>query len=429
MKNFIKTYVPIVGCFLAIYCTKKNQDNVVLLNDIQPYLRVQKDESLTKTHANIAFWNEKLKATPTQFPYKVQLAGLENQLFSKTGSIKHLKNAEYLLKQANEKTGFKNSGYLRALAKNYISQHQFKNALSLLNKAEENGDKKQETIKMLFDVNLELGADEEAKKYLQEIKNKRSFDYLIRIAKWQDYKGNLEATIAYMEEALAVVTLKENKSLEQWCVTNLGDYYGHHGEIQKSYKYYLRALELNPQNYYALKKIAWISFSNDKDVKEAKTIVAFLKQNYQGIDVDLLAYEIALYENNHVDEYYNSYWNKVQNRAYGAMYNTYNFDICMHQKKYRQAYEIALQEVRNRPTSNSYSMLALASTYIHNPSKGLAIIENHNVLKSSEPLVLLRVTKVYAENHKVTLVASLKKELKTAAFELGPVKTLEIVNL
>ncbi|NJB81415.1 tetratricopeptide repeat protein [Wenyingzhuangia aestuarii] len=427
MKNLNKIKV-FVSVLIVVACTNKT-NNVVQLKDLKTYLRVQQDDELIKTQKKIAFWNKKLEATPSQFPYKVQLAGLENQLFSKTGDIQHLKKSEQLLLDAIQKTRSKNSGYLRALAKNYISQHQFKKALDLLQKAEANGDKKQETIKMLFDVYLELGANQKAEMYLGKIENKRSFDYLIRIAKWQDYIGNLEATISYMEEALAVVQAKEYTELELWCITNLADYYGHHGDIQKSYEYYLKALELNPHNYYALKKIAWISFSNDKDVEEAKAILSFLDKNYQGVDVDLLSYEIALYENNQIENTYNSYWSQVQNSAYGDMYNAYNFDIFVHQKKYQKAYQIALKEVKNRPTAVSYSMLALATAYVQNPSSGLAIISSKNVLKSYEPAVRLRVAKVYALNNQIEKIQPLKKELLEAAFELGPVKTKEVQKL
>ncbi|NIJ44053.1 putative Zn-dependent protease [Wenyingzhuangia heitensis] len=428
MKYLNKTIAIASIAILTVSCSK-NSNNVVQLKDIKTYLRVQPDKELIKTQKNIAFWSRKLEATPSQFPYKVQLAGLENQLFSKTGSIEHLKNAEYFLLDAINKTGHKNSGYLRALAKNYISQHQFKKALDLLQKAEVNGDKKQETIKMLFDVNLELGNDETAEAYLRKIENKRSFDYLIRIAKWQDHIGHLDATISYMEEALAVVTEKEYKGLELWCITNLADYYGHYGDIQKSYEYYLKALELNPHNYYSLKKIAWISFSNDRNIQEAKAILSFLDKNYQGVDVDLLVYEIALYENNQVENSYNSYWSQVQNSAYGDMYNAYNFDIFVHQKKYEQAYQIALKEVENRPTVSSYSMLALALTYVDKPLVGLEIINTKNVLKSYEPLVLLRVAKVYELNGKADKVAPIKQELLGAYFELGPVKIMEVQKL
>ena len=66
---------------------------------------------------------------------------------------------------AIENTNFNNAGYLRSLAKNYISQHRFKEALEVLTKAEYNGEKLQQTQYILIDVHLELGNLEKGEQY------------------------------------------------------------------------------------------------------------------------------------------------------------------------------------------------------------------------------------------------------------------------
>ncbi|MDO6736585.1 lipopolysaccharide assembly protein LapB [Wenyingzhuangia sp. 2_MG-2023] len=426
MKN---TYIFIATLALVfISCEKKVQD-VVDLKDLTTYLQTQENDASERIHTNLSFWEEKLVKNPNQFPYGAKIAGLETQLFSKTGDIQHLKKAENLLVLAVEKSGGKQSGYLRSLARNYISQHQFKKALELLQKAEMNGDQKQETIKMMFDVNLELGKEKIAYEYLRKIENKRSFDYLIRIAKWKDHKGDLEATISYMEEALAGAQKKEYEELELWCITNLADYYGHHGDIEKSYKYYLKTLEKDPNNHYALKKIAWISFSNDKDILEAKKILKVLDERYKGVDVDLFAYEIATYEYKEVSEKLTQYWSKVKDAKYGEMYNKYNFDILIDTKNYKEAYQTALREVNNRPTAASYSMLALATACFKDPYEGMHILKTNQVVESYEPEVLLRVAKVYEMNERRDALEIIKQELLEASFELGPVKTNQVLKL
>jgi hypothetical protein len=53
---------------------------------------------------------------------------------------------------ANGKTNFNSAGYLRSLAKNYISQHRFKEALEVLTKAQYNGVKLQQTQYILINV-------------------------------------------------------------------------------------------------------------------------------------------------------------------------------------------------------------------------------------------------------------------------------------
>jgi hypothetical protein len=43
-----------------------------------------------------------------------------------------------------------------------------------------------------------------------------------------------------------------------------------HGRIQESYDSYLKTLAIDPNYSYALKGIAWIVFSHERNTKEAK---------------------------------------------------------------------------------------------------------------------------------------------------------------
>jgi tetratricopeptide (TPR) repeat protein len=131
-----------------------------------------------------------LAKTPNQYPYNLKMASANSQIFQLTGDINQLKEAEKNILTANEKTNFNNAGYLRSLAKNYISQHRFKEALEVLTRAEYNGEKLQQTQYILIDVHLELGNLEEVEKYLAKIKNFKDFDYLIRVSKYNDHIGN-----------------------------------------------------------------------------------------------------------------------------------------------------------------------------------------------------------------------------------------------
>ena len=51
-----------------------------------------------------------------------------------------------------------------------------------------------------------------------------------------------------------------------WTFSNLGDLNGHAGNIKTSYDYYLKTLAVDPNNSYALKGIAWIAFSHEKNI-------------------------------------------------------------------------------------------------------------------------------------------------------------------
>jgi hypothetical protein len=53
--------------------------------------------------------------------------------------------------------------------------------------------------KILFDVQMELGNFAEAESNLNALKDMNDYDYLIRLAKWNDHKGDLKTAITFME--------------------------------------------------------------------------------------------------------------------------------------------------------------------------------------------------------------------------------------
>ena len=59
----------------------------VYLNDVQ-------NTSLDNAYSEMEFWKQKLDKQPNQFPYLAKLAASYNSLFSITGNIEYLKEAE-----------------------------------------------------------------------------------------------------------------------------------------------------------------------------------------------------------------------------------------------------------------------------------------------------------------------------------------------
>ena len=201
----------------------------------------------------IEFWQKKYNASPNQTSYLIQLAGYYTSLFETTFEVNHLYKAEELLLKVNSYFNYSEVEPIRALAKNYITQHRFQEALILANKALKIGEGFKETQKLLFDVNMELGNYDDAKKNLSKFYNTEDFDYLIRMAKWNDHVGDLPTAITLMEKATSKAELNENKNLKIWSYSNLGDMYGHAGRISDSYTFYLKTLKEDENNYYALK--------------------------------------------------------------------------------------------------------------------------------------------------------------------------------
>ncbi|SEQ80744.1 Tetratricopeptide repeat-containing protein [Hyunsoonleella jejuensis] len=425
-------------CFTAILfvlgCKTQTNTPEIITNtkDYSAYLQVEQDEILDAAQQDYIFWEKKLEKEPNQFPYLVKAAASQSLLFNKTGKIEYLISAEKNLIQANEATNYGSSSYLRALARNYISQHKFKEALNLLEKAEVIGERLKSSQKMLFDVHLELGNINKAKTYLTKIENFKDFDFLIRLSKWSDHNGDLDNAILYLEKATEMVKATKNKVLMQWAYTNLADYYGHAGQIKKSYEHYLQALEIDSNNAYAKKGIAWIIYSHEKNADEALRILNAISMSYSAPDYHLLKAEIAQFKG---DDLYKEkeielYKKAVENTLYGEMYNKYNVLLFAENKaETAKALRIANEEISNRPTAQSYDLLAW-TYYNHGDIKdALEVIENHVAGKTFEPEVLYHMAEIYKANGKMKDAKKLKKELLQSSFELGPLMTENIRSI
>ena len=410
----------LIVLILVSSCGTKNQDVVAKKNDYDKYL-VSNEVLTSSKYFNL--WNSKIRPDSMQLTSFGIVGGEYNRFFQKTGNIEFLKKAEKSLEKAVDIANIGKPGYYRALARNYISQHRFKEAMKLADSAATIGGDKSETQSLYFDVHMELGNYELAEKYLDSLKNMSDFGYMIRLAKWNDYKGDLDTTINFMEMARAKAESANNKELMLWSYTNLGDYYGHAGRIQDSYNQYLKALEIDADNAYAKKGIAWIVFSNDKNAVEAIRILDSVTKTYNAPDYFLLKAEIADYMGNDLLRTKNldQYFARVNNDMYGDMYNAYNLGLYIEEtKQFDKAIVLAQTEVNNRPTPESYSWLGYSFLKNGEINRAVEVMDDHVYGKTFEPALLFQAAEVYKANGEDEKVAALKGELIGALYELGP---------
>ena len=429
---YIKSYFVLFCLLLAFSGCGKNPGQVTQSEDYEQYLKVDAEIAVEKLLKDHDFWKEKLDKNPDQFPYLVQLASSQARLFEVTGEIAYLSKAEKNLITANESTKYHSAGYLRSLARNYISQHRFQEALELLKNAEKTGEKINSTQKMLFDVHMELGNYETAEAILEKIEDRTDFDYLLRYAKWSDHQGDLGTAITYMEKATEKAELSGKKNLMEWSYTNLADFYGHNGELEKSYSHYLMALQLDPYNAYAKKGIAWIVYSHEKNPEEALRILNSVTKQHKSPDYYLLKSEIAGYQNNMSEKRQNldSFMAAISIEDYGVMYNSDNAKVLAEEfSAADKALALAQEEIQSRPTPQSYDLLAWSYYNKGDYQKALKIAENHVLNKTYEPEALFHIAKIYKAAGMNKKAKNLKAELLESAYELGPVTVQEIKNI
>jgi tetratricopeptide (TPR) repeat protein len=413
-------------------CTPDTTQQIAHLTDYQQYLKVTATERVAAIQKEIDFWQNKFDGAPNQSSYLITLAAYYSELFEVTGVITHLYKAEQLLIEANEKFGEQEASIHRAIARNYITQHRFKEALTYLEKAEKLGANKIGTQKMLFDVHMELGNYRLAKEQLTAIQSPNDFDYLIRVAKWNDHNGQLETAITSMEKAMKIAENENNQALKLWVYSNIGDFYGHAGRIEDSYAYYLKTLKEDPSNTYALKGIAWIAFSHDRNAEQALEIIRSIETKRVSPELYLIKATIAEFQANELEQakaLYN-YNEQLAVHKYGVMYHTYTIELMAENPKYvEDALKLAQIEIQNRPTPASYDLLAWCFFKKGDKEKAFEVVQTHTLGKSFEPTILYHTAEILKANNQTAAVAPLKKELLASLYELGPHYESKIRNL
>ena len=410
----------LILALLISSCQTDNGNQVTNKKDYDKYLASNPPKTSSKY---FDLWNGKIKPDSSQLMSFGIVGGEYNRYFQNTGDIKYLKNAEKVLKKSADIANISRAGMYRALARNYISQHRFREAKQWADSAQAVGGGRDETRGLMFDVHMELGNYDTAQKYLDSLKNMKDFGYLIRVAKWNDHNGDLDTTIRFMEKARDKAENSKNTGLMLWSYTNLADYYGHAGRIEDSYNHFLKTLRLDPENAYAKKGIAWIVFSYEKRPKEAMRILDSVTKHYKSPAYFLLKSEIADFMGDDMKSMANldKYYRLVQDPSYGDMYNAYNISLFLHRtEQFDSALELAEREVANRPTPESYSFLAYSYFKKGNLKKAKEIVENHIEGRTFEPAILLRTAEIYKAIGVTDRVKLLKDELSGATYELGP---------
>ncbi len=424
--RYITTFILVL--FLSS-CQTDSDNQITDKKDYDKYLVSNPPKTSSKY---FELWNSKIKPDSSQLMSFGIVGGEYNRYFQNTGDLKYLKKAEKVLKKAANIANVSRAGMYRALARNYISQHRFKEAKQWADSARAIGSGLDQTQGLMFDVHMELGNYDTAEKYLDSLKNMNDFGYLIRLAKWNDHSGDLDTTIRFMEKAMGKAENSKNTELMLWSYTNLADYYGHAGRIKDSYEHFLKALRIDRENAYAKKGIAWIVFSHEKKPKEAMRILDSVTKYYKSPAYFLLKSEIAEYMGDDMKSVANldNYFKLVQDLAYGDMYNTFNISLYLNvTEQYDKALTLAETEVANRPTPESYSFLAYSYLKVGNKQKARNIVDGHIEGKTYEPAVLLRTAEIYKATGSIDRVKQLKDELLGAVYELGPAMEKEIAQL
>ena len=405
------SYILILFAFIFLTScneTKKNnvqETNKIITNqdDYNSYLDIDNAEFIKDLKSDIDSLEKIIAINNTGVVDLGRLSSKLNTLYDLKGDVKDLNRSVEMQEAVVENMYIKPDNSKRALAQAYIKLHQFKKADSLMQSFAKE-DLSRESQMIYFDIAMELGDYERAEKMLDALKNAKDYNYLIRAAKWNDYKGDLAATIRLMEEAKILADQSGNPSLQLWTNSNIADYYGHDGQIKKSYDHYLKTLQQDPNDSYALKGIAWIVYSYEKKPEEALRILNALKKRHPLPDYDLAIAEIKEFQNQTeaAEELRISFLEEVSNPAYGNMYNTYKIEQLVNgsEEEQKQALTIARNEIENRSTPETQSLLSLALLKNGMKEEALSNQQKYVIDKTFEPVAQLHSLEILLENGK-----------------------------
>lgn len=423
-KNFL-----ILLSFFLIITSCSSKRTIVNSGDYSKYLKESAIAGeVEKVKDEIKFWNNRLKKDTGNFVDMLEIATNYLKLFKLSGDIVALQTGDSLLKSSSAKIRNKKPEILYSISQTAITQHQFSQAAAYIEDAKKaEGDLY--TIQLLsFDVNMELGNYKQAFKNLESLQDKNSFDYLIRKAKWEDHTGNLDNAIVLMETAFEKIKDKK-MSLYIWALSNLADMYGHAGRIKEAYQSYLKVLEKDPSNMYCLKGIAWIAYSNDGNIDEAKRIINYILTQTSMPELKLLLGEIAEAEGDikGKQRLVQEFITTVSHPGYANMYNKYLIELYAQElNQGDKAVALAEHELKNRFTPETCDLAAWAYYHKGEMKKAIEFSSSYVHNQTFEPDALMHTAFIYADNGRKEEAKELLKACLESEFELGIVVTKQI---
>jgi len=424
----------IIPLFLLSIFTACKNNKIVNPSDYSPFLSDNKrmEKQLEKINTEIEFWQKRLLIDTGNYVDMQKLASSYTKRFKISGTVDDLHTADSFYSRCLAKIKHTQPEMYFSISQNAITQHRFQDAWKYLQLADSIG-VNPFVIKLLkFDAAMEIGLYQQAEYNLQQVRNKKEFDYLIRKAKMEDHYGRLDNAIEFMEMALQEAEASGKQDMVLWSKSNLADMYGHAGRIKDAYKNYLQILNMDSSYLHALNGIAWIAYSHDKNTKEAKRVIKYISSQTHMPDHYLMLAEIAEWEGDleMKKQCITNFITEVEKPVYGNMYNKYLITIYTEDlKNFDKAMAIAEKEVNCRPTPETYDWLAWVYYQQGDVHKAYDLIEEFVLGKTSEPDALLHAAIVLNEYGKKSDAKKILIECKESSFELGPLTTQKINSL
>ncbi len=391
------------------------------------------NESVAKNASVKKFWEEKRSEQLNNFLYKQKLAETAIEHYELTGDIGQLAIADdYLQKALTFAPAPAQEPLFQLRSSNAVQRHDFQTAKTSAEQALSVTGNPYSSRLLLVDAIFETQGLRPALDEFEKIEETQGIGYHIRLARIYDAQGKLDQAIETMERIVPAIP-EDQKVLFVWAHSNLGDFYGHNNEVEKSYEQYLMALKVSPLSFHALKGIAWINFSGERNADKAEAIADhLLKVRSEDPGMLLMKADLAEYrgDSQSAESFMQQFADLVSQEKYG---DTYNHDLVKYwlskPNTQDKALQLAEHERSLRDLPDVEALLAYAQ-YINGQNDtakktALDLLDEDGLPPDSQFLV----AKILLNTGEEGEGRALLKELQGAVYELGPNAEKEINQL
>lgn len=367
------------------------------------------------------FWYNRMDAKNVDIVNYSKYASSLISQFHLQGNVADIAKADSILLQVSKAYNNTEASVYLSLSSHYILQHRFKDADSVFQIAKKIGLKKYDLFATEFDIDFELGRYYGAEKALKSINFPNDYGYQFRLSKLMHYKGNLDSSIAAMQQAVKLAN--SNTALQQIALSNLADLYLHSNNIEQAYNNYKKCLQNNAADLHSLMGVGWIALLYDNNDSLSQKTFEFAASKSPLPDAIFKLIAVAQHKKDTVAElkYAKQFEAIATQKMYGNMYNKYLLQLytqILH--KPETALNIAFAELSNRATPQTYSWYVYALTCNQQLEKAKELYDKFVTEKPLEGLELYWMGKFMMAQNKGYNSKQYFKEAAKNKYDLLP---------
>jgi hypothetical protein len=411
-------------------CCKNNVKPVVPVAFVDSLITNYDTPSVIKTNeANLLFWKNRILPHTVDYTNTSKYAAALISRFHLLGNINDIKTSDSLLQQLAKDFNGKEVGPYFLLVGNYILQHRFKEADSLLQIAKAIGIKKYESAATAFDVNFELGRISLAKTDLRNIQAENDYGYQFRKSKMMHYNGELDSSIKAMQQA--VTNAGADDGLQLTALSNVGDLYIHAGQLDKAYACFAQCAKKNAADLHSIMGMGWVALVKDNNDSLAERIFQFVATKTKSPDplFKLIAVAEQRGDTALQLQYAKAFELEASQSIYGNMYNKYLLQLYTGiLNDAAKAEAITLRELQNRSTPQTYAWYVWALLNNNKKEEAYTVYQKHVSGKPLEGLELYWMGKLMQALNKGYNAKQFFEEAGKNIYDLSPALQKELNN-